>query len=1024
MTGKSTNLAYRMDEEVSSEVQQDRAQAVMVLGMHRSGTSLVMRLCNLLGVDLGDNLLPPQDDNVTGFWEHAGVIEVHDAILEALGSGWDDITPLPENWTKKPEIQSLKAQLKNLVRQDFSGIPLWGIKDPRLVRLIDVWMEILEELSIEPVFIIPVRNPYDVAESLRKREFFPPHKSLLMWLEHLMLAEVATRQQKRVFVSYEGMLNDWQEEVARITQATGIVWPVSLVEAEKEIASFIRPDLQHNKQTQYPGLSFPHIESWVKQGKLAEQAFLAGNEADGRMQMDQLAKDFYQKIDPVQEVLETCYADRKVVYGRMVQAYTDLHYRNLHEDERIVKLQHELAEERKRFLHANSEIGRLHAEMRAVFASRSWRITKPLRAGTQILRLVKSLSNKQAFQRIMKLIRTHGVHRLVTETFYLVKDHGISGAIRYYKAKVGQEIDYNRWIAENDTLTDEDRERIRNHIQTFAAKPLISIVMPVYNIEERWLRDAIDSVLIQLYPNWELCIADDCSPAPHIRKVLDEYKARDSRIKVVYRPKNGHISEASNSALELASGEYIALLDHDDTLAEHALYHVVCAINQHPDADLFYSDEDKINAEGHRFGPYFKTDWNPDLFYTQNMFCHLGVYRRSIVEKIGRFRKGYEGSQDYDLALRAIQQTDSTKICHIPRILYHWRAIEGSTALNLKSKNYAVSASRRAVADYFATAYPEMAVKIVDSHGVAKHKGYHRVVWPIPDPAPKVTLLIPTRNAYKLVRTCVESILAKTTYPNYEVVILNNQSDDPETLAYFASLKEQGKATILDYNEPFNFSAVNNFGVAHTDGDIIGLINNDIEVITPGWLEEMVGHALRPEIGAVGAKLYYPDDTIQHGGVILGVGVCDMPIAGHAFYHLPKNDPGYYARAILTQGFSAVTAACLLVRRDVFEEVNGLEEERLTVAFNDVDFCLKIQEKGYRNLWTPYAELYHHESATRGYEDTPEKMQRFRQEQEYMRGRWGDVLDNDPYYNPNLNIYRGDFSLAEASRVKNPWETN
>lgn len=615
-------------------------------------------------------------------------------------------------------------------------------------------------------------------------------------------------------------------------------------------------------------------------------------------------------------------------------------------------------------------------------------------------------------QQAMHLLKTHGTFRLAGKIAVMLQTQGLVASFRFCKRKLAQELSYDAWIAANDTLTDTDRSFIRKAIAALPHKPLISVVMPVYNVEEIWLRAAIDSVFAQLYPCWELCIADDASSLPHIRQVLEEYQAKDARVKCVFRPQNGHISEASNSALTLATGEYIALLDHDDELSGNALYEVACAINQHPDIDLLYSDEDKISTSGKRFSPYFKPDWNPELFYTQNMFCHLGVYRRSLVEKLGGFRKGYEGSQDYDLTLRALLATDATRIRHIPKILYHWRAIEGSTAQGLGAKHYAADASRRAVQEYMQTAYPTIQVSVADAEGVAQTKGYHRLVWSVPSPAPKVTVLIPTRNGYGLLKQCVESIIAKTTYPQYEIVILNNQSNDAGTLSYFTELGTQQRIKILDYDHPFNFSAINNFGVAHTDGNVLCFLNNDMEVITPGWLEEMVGNALRPEIGAVGAKLYYPNNTIQHGGIILGVGMYDMPVAGHAFHHLPRHDPGYFMRAALAQNISAVTAACMVVRREAFLKVGGFDEQHLKIAFNDVDLCLKLIEHGYRNLWTPYAGLYHYESASRGKEDTLEKAGRFLEERAYMRKRWGEMLDHDPYYNPNLNRYRGDFSLG------------
>jgi len=568
--------------------------------------------------------------------------------------------------------------------------------------------------------------------------------------------------------------------------------------------------------------------------------------------------------------------------------------------------------------------------------------------------------------------------------------------------------DYQQWIRMYDTLDEGDRRAIRAHIERLAYKPLISVIMPTYNTPEPWLRRAIESVRNQLYPYWELCIADDASEAPHVRQILQEYQEKEPRIRVVFCEHRIHVSECSNKALELARGEFIALLDHDDELAEHALYMVVVELNAHPEADILYSDEDKIDSQGNRFDPYFKPDWNPDLFYGQNLITHLGVYRTRLVREVGGFRPGYEGAQDWDLALRIIERIPSSHIRHIPFVLYHWRAIPGSTATSMEGKPYAYEAQRKALTSHFERC--GIPVRLHPVHGV-----FWRVEYPLPPNPPLVSLIIPTRNNYELLARCIESILQKTTYWPLEILIVNHQSDDPQTLAYLGRLSKEAKARIINYEGPFNFSRINNWAVLHAHGKILGFLNDDVEVISPVWLEEMVRHALRPEVGAVGAMLYYPDDTIQHAGVILGL----FGVAGHAYRYLARGTPGQMGRAWLAQDLSAVTGACLLVRREVFEEVGGFDEG-LAVAFNDVDLCLRIRERGYRILWTPFAELYHREGASRG-RDTIESA-RFLGEIQFMRERWGERLFHDPAYNPNLTLDREDFSLAFPPRVSKPWK--
>ncbi|WP_341675864.1 glycosyltransferase family 2 protein [Niveibacterium sp. SC-1] len=531
-----------------------------------------------------------------------------------------------------------------------------------------------------------------------------------------------------------------------------------------------------------------------------------------------------------------------------------------------------------------------------------------------------------------------------------------------------------------------------------------SIVMPVYNSDAAHLQACLDSVLAQTYAHWELCVADDASTAPHIRPLLERYAASDARIRIEWRERNGHISAASNSALSLATGDFIVLLDHDDLLSPYALQAMAEAILANPDADILYSDEDKLNELGERIDPFLKPDWNPDLLYSQNYVSHLGVYRRTLVAAAGGFREGYEGSQDYDLLLRCLARNgaDPARIVHVRKVLYHWRMTETSTAQGHGRKDYASDAGRRALQDYFDQVHPGVQASVV-SPGVYRHR------WPLPQPAPLISLIVPTRDGHDILRTCIESILAKTTYPNYEILIVDNQSTCPDTLAYIAELQASHpeRVRVLAYDAPFNYSAINNHAARHARGSILGLINNDVEVIEPDWLTEMVSHALRPDIGCVGAKLYYPDDTLQHGGVVLGIG----GVAGHANKYLSRDQGGYFDRMRTIYNPSAVTAAALLVRKTTFDAVGGLDDANLFVAFNDVDFCLRVREAGFRNLWTCHAELYHHESKTRGADASPEKAARFLRETEWMRQRWGALLKADPAYHPALSQTREDYGL-------------
>jgi GT2 family glycosyltransferase len=565
---------------------------------------------------------------------------------------------------------------------------------------------------------------------------------------------------------------------------------------------------------------------------------------------------------------------------------------------------------------------------------------------------------------------------------------------------------YQEWIDTHEPPASLYPE-LRARSKTWELQPLVSIVMPTYNTPEQWLRKAIDSVIDQVYENWEFCIADDCSSKSEVKEVLDSYVAKDPRIKVAYRTTNGHISASSNTALELAVGEFVGLLDHDDELHPLALYCVVEMINAHPDAALIYSDEDKISVDGVRSDPYFKCDFNYDLFLSQNMISHFGVYKTSIMKEVGGFRAGFEGSQDYDLALRVLDHAGHHAVYHVPRALYQWRMIPESTAAGHEAKPYAHIAAMRALDEHLA----RNNIKAHTEHAPGTD-AFNKVVYELPEVLPTVEIIIPTRDSAGLVEQCVESIRQKSSYPNFRITIIDNGSVQQETHDLFARLQEDERIKVVRDDSPFNYSALNNRIALASTADFVCLMNNDIEVINANWLEEMVSVALQPNVGAVGAKLLYPDDTIQHGGVVLGVG----GIASHAHKHFPNTMAGYFARARLRNAMSAVTAACLLIRQSIYQEVNGLDEA-LHVAYNDIDFCLRVRQAGYRNVWTPYAELYHHESATRGAEDTPEKISRFNTESELVRQRWGDLLLNDPYYSPNLTLTADDFSFAWPSRI-------
>jgi O-antigen biosynthesis protein len=558
---------------------------------------------------------------------------------------------------------------------------------------------------------------------------------------------------------------------------------------------------------------------------------------------------------------------------------------------------------------------------------------------------------------------------------------------------------YHEWIRKNDQITNSIREEMEREIANMAHRPVLSVIVPVYNPQPEWLIQALESVLNQIYPHWELCIADECSTDRRIRGILEMYSKRDPRIHVIFRKTNEDFASAFNSALDRAQGDFVALLDHDDTLPDHALYWVVEAIHRNPKAQLLYSDCDSINENGNRCPGYFKPDFNYELLLAQNYVGHLGVFSRELICGIGGFRKGYASSQDWDLALRVSATVPYNQIVHIPRILYHQR--NKPLGVSHTSTEKCFGAGRRAVTDHL------QSVGGGSVEAAPGCPGFHRIRFPLPTALPLISIIICTRDHATLLRKATESIHLISTYTNYEIVIVDNGSQDPEAVALLASLSKRAGTRVIRDDLSYNFSRLSNEAVAISKGEVICLLNNDIEVLTPDWLEEMLSFAIKPDVGAVGARLWYPDGTLQHGGVILGFGGS----SAHAHHRLPKGNPGYFGRAVLQQELSAVTGACLMVRRKVFDEVGGLDEQ-LPVDFNDVDFCLRLRAAGYRNIWTPFAELIHHESATRGKHDNPEKITRFQQETHFMKMRWGKTVEQDPFYNPNLSTTAADYSIS------------
>ncbi len=624
-----------------------------------------------------------------------------------------------------------------------------------------------------------------------------------------------------------------------------------------------------------------------------------------------------------------------------------------------------LQSEMKALIGENQGLKRLH---KALVSSTSWRMTAPLRA---LMTAIKGL-----------------------------RRHASTPGPVAAEAATRSMANYGLWVQAHGALRTANRQAIAKHISALALRPKISILMPVCDPEERWLRAAIESVRGQLYPDWELCIADDASTHPQIRRVLEDYQDRDDRIKGVFREHRGHIAAASNSALAIASGDFVALLDHDDELTPDALYEVARVINeQRP--DVIYSDEDMVTDHDRYARGYFKPDFSPDLLLSHNYITHLLVVNRELLGAVGGFREDYAGAQDYDLVLRLTER--AAGICHIRKVLYHWRQHRDSTSTGGDAKPYSVAAGKAALVD--AMARRGIAGRVEDGN-MANFFGIRRTLWE----HPLVSIIIPFRDKADLLRICLEALLAKTTYSNFEILGISNGSEETATRTAMAELERRdARVKFYDYDIPFNFSRINNYAAELARGTHLILLNNDIEIITPDWIEALLEHSQRSEVGAVGGKLYYADDTVQHAGVIVGI----AGFAGHSHRHIARDARGYFNRPCIVQNVSAVTGAMLMVKRALYRQVGGMDEEHLGTSLNDVDFCLRLQERGCLNVFTPYAEAYHYESLSRGYEITPEKQARFQQEIAYFQQRhWQILAAGDPFYNPNLDLKHEDFRFG------------
>lgn len=607
---------------------------------------------------------------------------------------------------------------------------------------------------------------------------------------------------------------------------------------------------------------------------------------------------------------------------------------------------------------------------------------------------IKDLCNMETVHVALDYLKKHGLRALIKKSHNKIKG-------------MENDYEYTEWYDKTKPTT---RELERQRTEKFKIQPKFSIVIPIYVTPDLYLKELLDSILKQTYEKFEVCMVDASPVGKQKTDILEEYAKKDHRIRFITLGKNLGIAENTNQAMAMATGDFIVLCDHDDILTENALYECAKAINQNPECDCLYSDEDKLDMDGGAlFEPHFKPDFNIDLLCSVNYICHLFVVRHSLVESYGNMDSAYDGAQDYDFIFRMTE--NARQIVHIPKILYHWRCHKNSTSSNPESKLYAFEAGERAILGHFKRIHPEIEVEKIEK-GIAY--GIYHKYFALKE-KPLISVIIPNKDHTEDLDKAIRSVYERGNYKNLEFIIVENNSTLDKTWKYYEKIqKEFDFIKVVHWEREFNYSAINNFGVNYANGEYLLFLNNDVEMINPDTIKEMLGYMQREEVGICGCRLLYEDDTIQHAGVVIGFG----GIAGHTFIGLGKEENSYFHRSMITQNYSAVTAAAMMTKKQIFQEVGGFTE-KLAVAFNDIDFCLKVRRLGKLVVYNPYAVFYHYESKSRGLEDTPEKVERFNREIATFMKFWPEILKNgDPYYNPNLTLMKSNFALRDLLKEK------
>jgi len=953
---------------------------VCIAGMHRSGTSMVSRMLNLCGVYLGqDNeLLPANFDNPEGFWENINFIEINEKILSKFKGSWDNPPVFEPGWETSPLLDDIRLEAEKLV-QAMNSRPVWGWKDPRTSITFPFWSNLIPDLKV----IVCVRNPLEVAQSLEDRNNFPTGSSLELWRKYNDMLISAPRLENCIFTHYQSYFFDPQAELARILQLIGI--PANSL-AIDNACKRATPHLRHN------------ISSLFELVEILADAQTSMNIARLYAKMCGYAGPIYlnylrKKLPLEQEMLTN------VIELGLLE-------RLQHNDSTVQMLVELIIEKNQEIQSHGLIVNDLQRELEA--HSADLRIYTNLVGGipTRVLKIYALL-----WKMFNDLFPLNSVRRRLVRRIE-------SGLVKSYKARKETRGEYQLWVNTFDIRGPRKRQAVISRIENFIEKPLLSILMPVYNPPLNFLNEAINSVRSQSYENWELCLADDHSPNPQVRRLIEKHMKEEPRIRCIFRTTNGHISESSNSALELAAGKYLVLLDHDDILHPHALYFVADEINKYPDVEVIYSDEDKFDEAGVRTNPYFKPDFDYDLLLSQNMVSHLGVYKTETVRRIGGFRTGFEGSQDYDLILRMVEVIEPGQIRHIPRVLYHWRVSEQSVAAGASAKPYAYLAAEKAIREHLARRKINASVRFI-----AELSSYD-VNFKPPHLPPTVDVMISGQLSLENIEKCVNLVLYKAKYPNHKILCFVTDRTDSKEEALYERWEERFGISIIRNPDHLPHTRRLNQAIESSSAEFICLLNGNIVDATTHWLSRLIGLACQTGIGAISPIILSANRDIVHSGIILK----PDDIFSHLFSGLRKGTGDYFGWSMIQRGFTALSGACLTINRARFLEMGGFKNELSSYYYSILDLCLELRKRGYRNIMAPAVELYI--SSDVAYNDGVAWLEDMKHsphselDEKYMIDRWQDWINHDPAFSPNLEIKKGEIILAWPPRGDIIWDTD